>query len=77
MARITTGREIATTDAERVSAELRLFESVAAQDILTALSEAVKNSKTGWIRPNIRLTSGKITCFQLQIDFVKDLDGHR
>ena len=78
MATITQGRVIPDTDRERVAAELReKFDLDVAPDVLAALFEAITKRKTGWIRPHIRVTDGRITGFQLQTDFSKDLDGRR
>ena len=74
MTQITQGRELADTDQERVKAELKKFDNRAAADILNALSDAIKLKKNGWIRPHFKITNGQLTSFQLQTDFVKDLD---
>ena len=78
MPTITQGRVIPDTDRERIAAELReQFDSEIAPDVLNAIADAIRARKTGWVRPHIKITDGRITGFQLQTDFTKDLDRRR
>lgn len=72
--RLTAGRDIPDTDQERVAFELRKFDAQIAVKILRALTDAIHNHHTGWIRPNILITDGVIKHFAMTVEEKIDLD---
>ena len=72
---ISRGKEIPDSDKERIAAELMRFDKHVAFEILKVLTEALSARKNGWVRPHLFIQDGRIAKFQLQTDFVKDLDA--
>jgi hypothetical protein len=73
--KISQGRVIPDTDAERVAYELDRFTRSVGPEILRALTDAIQRRKSGQLRMFLNLKRGSMESCNVVPDLAVDLDG--